>query len=66
MTGVSGNVSSVGAGVSQGRYAGAVQPTQLKEQEQSGAGVRAAALQLIQSAVAAPVVSSGHDLDVLA
>ena len=66
MTGVSSTVSSVGAGVSQGRYSRAVQPTQLKEQNGSAAGVRAAALQLIQSAITAPIVSSGHDLDVLA
>jgi hypothetical protein len=66
MTGVSGTVSSVGAGVSQGRFLRSVQPTQLKEQEQSEAGVRAAALQLIRSAITAPSVSSGHDLDVLA
>lgn len=66
MTGVSGSVSSVGAGVSQGRYLRSVQPTQLKDQERSEAGVRAAALQLIQSAITAPIVSSGHDLNVLA
>jgi len=66
MTGVSGSVSSVGAGVSQGRYYGKVQPTHLKDQEQSSAGVRAAALQLIQSAITVTVGTSGHDLDVLA
>lgn len=66
MTGVTGSVSSVGAGVSQSRYTRTVEPTQLKEQDRSGAGVRAAALQLIQSAITAPTVSSGHDLNVLA
>ena len=66
MTGVSGIVSSVGAGVSQGRIQSAAQSTRLKEQEQSSAGVRAAALQLIQSAIAVPAGTSGHDLDVLA
>lgn len=66
MTGVSGSVSSVGAGVSQGRYYGKVQSTHLKDQEQSSAGVRAAALQLIQSAITVTVGTSGHDLDVLA
>ena len=66
MTGASGSVSSVGAGVSQGRYLRSVQPTQLKDQERSEAGVRSAALRLIQSAVTVPLVSSGHDLDVLA
>ena len=66
MTGVASLVSSVGAGVSQGRYSSSVQPTPLKDQGGSEAGVRAAALQLIQSAITAPVVSSGHDLDVLA
>ena len=66
MTGVSGIVSSVGAGVSQGRNHAAVQATHLKDQERSPAGVRAAALQLIQSAITAPVATSGRDLDVLA
>ncbi len=66
MTGVSSGVSSVGAGVSQGRNAGSVKPTQLKDQGRSEAGVRAAALQLIQSAIAVPVATSGHDLNVLA
>ena len=66
MTGVSGSVSSVGAGVSQGRNQRAVQPTRLKDQEQSSAGARAAALQLIQSAITAPAGTSGRDLDVLA
>lgn len=66
MTGVSGIVSSVGAGVSQGRYTRSVEPTQLKDQARSEAGVRGAALQLILSAVTAPKVSSGHDLNVLA
>jgi len=66
MTGVSGIVSGVGAGVSQGRIQSAVQATHLKEQEQSSGGVRAAALQLIQSAITAPAGTSGRDLDVLA
>ncbi|MCF6283703.1 MAG: hypothetical protein L3K26_00710 [Candidatus Hydrogenedentes bacterium] len=66
MTGAIGSVSSVGAGVSQGRTQGAAQATRLKEQEQSSAGARAAALQLIQSAIATPAGTSGYDLDVLA
>lgn len=66
MTGVPGSVSSVGAGVSQGRHIGAVGSTQLKDQERSDTGVSTAALQLIRSAITAPIVSSGHDLDVLA
>ena len=66
MTGVSGSVSSVGAGVSQGRSQKAVEATHLKDQEQSSGGARAAALQLIQSAITAPAGTSGHDLNVLA
>ncbi len=66
MTGVSGFVGGVGAGVSQGRNHGVVQATHLKEQEQSNAGVRAAALQLIQSAITTSVGTSLRDLDVLA
>lgn len=66
MTGVSGIVSSVGAGVSQGRHTGSVTPSELKEQAGPEAGISTAALQLIRSAITAPVVSSGHDLDVLA
>lgn len=66
MTGVYGSVSSVGAGVSQGRYQSSVQPTRLKDQEQSTAGARAAALQLIQSAITVTAGTSRHDLDVLA
>ncbi len=66
MTGVTGSVSGVGAGVSQGRYQGSVQSTRLKDQEQSSGGARAAALQLIQSAITVTMGTSGHDLDVLA
>jgi hypothetical protein len=66
MTGNFGSVSSVGAGVSQGRYHSAVQPTRLKDQELSTGGARAAALQLIQSAITVTAGTSGHDLNVLA
>ncbi len=66
MTGVSGYVSGVEAGVSQGRFQRSVQATHLKDQEQSHAGARAAALQLIQSAITVPAGLSGRDLDVLA
>ena len=61
--------SNIGASVSQGRFQGAVQTTQLKDQKQSGAQVRvAAALQLIQSAISITVSDKAttHDLDLLA
>lgn len=65
MAGLLSSVSSVGAGVSQGRTQGTPPSVRLKDQEQLSGGVKAAALQLIQSAVAA-TGTARHDLDVLA
>ena len=65
MAGISAVVSSVGAGESQGRFQGIAPVSQLKDQEPTTDNPRAAALQLIMSAIAAPE-SAGHDLDVLA
>ena len=57
----------VGAGVSHVRFQAAVQATRLTDQKQSSAtGVKSAALDLINSAMATVSATTGHDLDVMA
>ncbi len=59
--------SSVGAGVSQGRIQSTSQRSQTTERAVPAEDVRAAALELIRSAVSGSLSgSTGRDLDVLA
>ena len=67
MAGLSVAVGGVGAGVSQGRIQSTIQPGQPTDRGGSSEDVRAAALQLIKSAITVSNSgTTGHDLDVLA
>ncbi len=65
MTSIASATSSVGAGVSQGRFQSLNQATRLTDQTRVSEDVRSAALKLLR-AVLSDSGATGHDLDVLA